>query len=221
MNTQLFRDQDIIEGLQMQARSLGASATGLLPTADLVVEARFANMCAGPTPCPSYGQAPGCPPHAPASDTFKRLLQDFHTVLVFKIDAPVTELMGEGRLPLARTIHRIAATLERSAVSRGIDKAKAMAAGSCKELFCGDEEVCVVLAKKSPLPASGVGPSLHFGSGGGFCRDGSSARLAFWQTFQPRQNDPGACNGSHGRSCPSGLRDITTYSQRPPAKPVA
>jgi len=150
MNTQLFRDQDIIEGLQMQARSLGASATGLLPTAQLVVEARFAIMCAGPTPCPSYGQAPGCPPHAPAPDTFKRLLQDFHTVLVFKIDAPVTELMGEGRLPLARTIHRIAATLERSAVSRGVDKAKAMAAGSCKELFCGDEEVCVVLAKKAP-----------------------------------------------------------------------
>ena len=134
----------------MQARSLGASATGLLPTAQLVVEARFANMCAGPTPCPSYGQSPGCPPHAPAPDTFKRLLQDFHTVLVFKIDAPVSELMGEGRLPLARTIHRIAATLEHSALSRGVDKAKAMAAGSCKELFCGDEEVCVVLAEKIP-----------------------------------------------------------------------
>jgi predicted metal-binding protein len=58
--------------------------------------------------------------------------------------------MGERRLSLARTIHRIAATLERSALSRGINKAKAMAAGSCKELFCDDIETCVVLANSAP-----------------------------------------------------------------------
>ncbi|MGD9950324.1 MAG: DUF2284 domain-containing protein [Desulfobulbus sp.] len=150
MKPQLLPDQDIVAGLQAQARSLGASATGILPAPSLVIEARFALMCANPTPCPSYGLAPGCPPHAPEPEDFKRILQDFHTVLVFKIDAPVTELLGEKRLPLARTVHRIAATLERSAFSRGINKAKGMAAGSCKELFCGEEKVCVVLAKEAP-----------------------------------------------------------------------
>lgn len=150
MNTQCIEDQDLFEGLQAQARSLGASATGVLPAKQLAIEARFARMCAGPPSCPSYGLAPGCPPHAPTPEAFKQLLQSFRTVLVFKIDAPVTELMGERRLPLARTIHRIAATLERSALSHGVDKARAMAAGSCKELFCDDEEVCVVLANKAP-----------------------------------------------------------------------
>ena len=150
MNTQLFGNQEIVTGLQAQARSLGASATGLLPASNLAIEARFAQMCAAPTPCPSYGLAPGCPPHAPAPETFQRLLLDFHTVLVFKIDAPVEDLLGERRLPLARTIHRIAATLERSALSRGITQAKGMAAGSCKELFCGEEETCVVLANTAP-----------------------------------------------------------------------
>nr|WP_320013001.1 DUF2284 domain-containing protein [uncultured Desulfobulbus sp.] len=150
MNTHLLRDKEIIDGLQAQARSLGASATGLLLPGQVIVKARFAQMCAGPPSCPSYGLAPGCPPHAPAPEDFQRLLQSFHTVLVFKIDAPVTDLMGERRLSLARTIHRIAATLERSALSRGINKAKAWAAGSCKELFCGEYEACVVLATSAP-----------------------------------------------------------------------
>lgn len=150
MNTQFFGQREIVEGLQAQARALGASATGLLSATSLSIEARFARMCASPTPCPSYGLAPGCPPHAPTPEAFKRLLQDFHTVLVFKIDAPVEDLMGEKRLPLARSIHRIAATLERSALSRGMHKAKGMAAGSCKELFCNEEKACVVLANKAP-----------------------------------------------------------------------
>ncbi|MDD2466364.1 MAG: DUF2284 domain-containing protein [Desulfobulbus sp.] len=150
MNTPLTWDQDVVEGLQAQARYLGATATGLLPATSLVIEARFAQMCASPTPCPSYGLAPGCPPHAPTPEAFEQQLADFHTVLVFKIDAPVADLLGEKRLPLARTIHRIAATLERAALSRGISKAKGMAAGSCKELFCDEDEVCVVLAQKAP-----------------------------------------------------------------------
>jgi len=147
MNKRFFENQDIIQGLQAQARSLGTSATGFLPASSLVIEARFVQMCAGPPLCPSYGLAPGCPPHAPTPEAFKRLLQNFHTVLVFKIDAPVTDLLGEKRLPLARTIHRIAATLERAALSRGLKEAKGMAAGSCKELFCDEEESCLVLAK--------------------------------------------------------------------------
>jgi predicted metal-binding protein len=139
-------EKELLEGLQAQARSLGSSATGILPVSQLKIEERFAQMCGGPTPCPSYGLAPGCPPNAPSPEAFKRQLQEFHTVLVFKIDVPVTELLGKRRLTVARSIHRIAATLERSAVSRGMTKAKGMAAGSCKELFCGDEDACVVLA---------------------------------------------------------------------------
>ncbi len=161
MKTRHFRDQDILKGLQAQARSLGASATGLLPATNLVIEARFARMCAGPPLCPSYGLAPGCPPNAPTPEAFQRLVQDFHAVLVFKIDAPVTDLLGEKRLSLARTIHRIAATLEHSALSRGIKKAKGMAAGSCKELFCDEEEACVVLAKAAPCRYPGLArPSI-------------------------------------------------------------
>lgn len=150
MQTPLEKYQTIIAALRTQAGSLGASATGIIPATGLVIDARFARMCADPTPCPSYGLAPGCPPHAADPTIFRHRLADFHTVLVFKIDALSADLMGEKRQELARLIHRIAANLERSAVSLGMTKAQGMAAGSCKELFCGEQETCVVLSKGFP-----------------------------------------------------------------------
>lgn len=138
-----------IEALRIQALSLGASACGVIAPADLVIEERFAAMCGAPTPCPSYGLAPGCPPHAPSVQDFRGELARYQQVLVFKIDASMADLLGENRLEIARTIHRIAANLEQMAQQQGL-RAKGMAAGSCKELFCGDEEACMVLAQALP-----------------------------------------------------------------------
>jgi predicted metal-binding protein len=136
--------------LSSLARTLGASATAILPASRLPIDERFARMCGTPTPCPSYGLAPGCPPHAMQPEAFRRLVQDYQWVLVFKIDAPVSDLLGEQRLEIARRIHRIAAALEHAALNRGLKKAKGMAAGSCKELFCDREQRCAVLAASRP-----------------------------------------------------------------------
>lgn len=138
-----------IEALHAQALRLGASACGVIAAADLVIEERFAAMCGAPTPCPSYGLAPGCPPHAPSVQDFRDELASFQQVLVFKIDAPMADLLGEKRLEIARTIHNIAANLEQLAQQQGL-LARGMAAGSCKELFCGEEKACVVLAQGLP-----------------------------------------------------------------------
>ena len=135
-----------IKALQTEALRLGASACGVIAAADLVIEERFAAMCGAPTPCPSYGLAPGCPPHAPSVQAFRKDLAAYRQILVFKIDAPMADLLGEKRLEIARTIHRLAATLEGLAQRSGL-RARGMAAGSCKELFCGAEQACVVLSQ--------------------------------------------------------------------------
>jgi predicted metal-binding protein len=137
-----------MEGLMAQARSLGATATVIIPAATLVVEDRFAALCGAPQRCPGYGLAPGCPPHALHPSVFREQLRAYQHILVFKIDAPVAVLMGPKRLPLARSIHRIAATLEKTARSRGMHHARGLAAGSCKELFCAAEEACALLNKQ-------------------------------------------------------------------------
>lgn len=139
-----------MEDLSTQARSLGATAAVIIPAHALAVEDRFAAMCAAPHRCPSYGLAPGCPPHAMHPSAFRQQIETYQQILVFKIDAPVADLMGEKRVAIARIIHRIAATVEREAHSRGLARARGLAAGSCKEVFCAEEEACVVLNKQQP-----------------------------------------------------------------------
>jgi predicted metal-binding protein len=135
-----------------KALCLGATAAILLPIEALVVEERFAAMCAAPHRCPSYGLAPGCPPHALVPAAFRESLRRFQQLLAFKIDAPTALLMGAGRPALARTIHTIASGVEQEAVRLGLVGTMGLAAGSCKELFCPREEICVVLEHGLPCP---------------------------------------------------------------------
>ena len=143
-------DQTPYDALITLARSLGASAAVVLPTEVLVVEERFAAMCGSPHRCPSYGLAPGCPPHAPSPAAFRAQLKTYRSMLVFKIDAPVAELIGPERLAIAHMIHEIAARVEHAVMDQGLGHAKGMAAGSCKELFCGAEHDCRVLTSDQP-----------------------------------------------------------------------
>ncbi len=154
-------EKENLEGLKAQARFLGATDAAIIPAHSLKVEDRFAEMCAAPTRCASYGLAPGCPPHAIKPAIFREQLAGYRYILVFKIDAPIADLMNERRLTIAREIHRIAATLERAAASRGWAQARGLAAGSCKELFCGAEASCAVLANQLPCLRPDVArPSL-------------------------------------------------------------
>ena len=150
-----------IEGLVARACTLGATGVAVIAAASLVVEDRFAAMCAEPHRCPSYGLAPGCPPHAMRPAEFRRMLRDFRQALVFKIDAPLADLHTEKRKDVARRIHAIAAALEREALGCGFTRAHGIAAGSCKELFCGDQESCRFLDRHQPCPhADQARPSL-------------------------------------------------------------
>ncbi|MBM9536551.1 DUF2284 domain-containing protein [Desulfobulbus alkaliphilus] len=135
-----------------KALSLGATAAILLPVETLVVEERFAALCAAPHRCPSYGLAPGCPPHAMPPSSFREHLRRFQQMLAFKIDAPIALLLGVERPALTRTIHSIAAGVEQEAVRLGLVGTMGLAAGSCKELFCPQEEICVVLERSLPCP---------------------------------------------------------------------
>lgn len=139
-----------INALIERAHALGATAAVIMPAKSLVVEDRFAEMCAAPQRCPSYGLAPGCPPHAIPPSVFREQLQQYRRILVFKIDAPISDLMGPERLGIARRIHRIAAALEQEALRRGLTRASGLAAGSCKELFCAKDADCVVLKYRQP-----------------------------------------------------------------------
>lgn len=127
----------------------GASRAQWLCASTVVVEDRFAAMCRSPR-CPSYGLAPGCPPHVMSPARFRRVLAGYECVLVFTRDVAAAMLAGNCRLEVAKNIHEIAAAVEVAAVSFGFSRAEGIAAGSCKELFCPEDQVCKVLQCDQP-----------------------------------------------------------------------
>ncbi|WP_028579289.1 DUF2284 domain-containing protein [Desulfogranum japonicum] len=142
------------------ALETGASAAKVVSVDHVRVEQRLAGLCREPR-CPSYGLAPGCPPHAMSPSAFDDMLAICVRVLVFKRDIPMKFLYDKRRLEVAKSIHRIAAQVERAAKKIGYTGASGFAAGSCKELFCPNQEACQVLeAGKSCLHPDNARPSL-------------------------------------------------------------
>ena len=88
----------LLGGMLARALHLGASAAAALPARDLVVADHFAALCAAPHRCPSYGLAPGCPPHSQSPAGFRAELADYRWVLVFRIDVPAADLRTGKRL---------------------------------------------------------------------------------------------------------------------------
>lgn len=138
--------RDSLQELIEKAFELGVSDARIIPARAVVVEERFAEMCASPQ-CPGYGQGPGCPPHVMKPAEFRELLSRYEHALVFKIDAPTEVLLGDERHDVARRIHEISATIERFAREMGYGNSRGFAAGSCKMIFCADRESCIVLEK--------------------------------------------------------------------------
>lgn len=123
---------------------LGASDAKLIPAQTIVVEDRFAEMCASPQ-CPGYGLAPSCPPYVIKPSEFRELLSEYENAIVFKIDAPTSVLMSDNRRDIARLIHEMSSGIERLANEWGYTRSKGLAAGSCKMIFCHEQARCAVL----------------------------------------------------------------------------
>ncbi len=161
-------NRDSLRELVQKAFELGVSDARIIPARSIVVEERFAEMCASP-PCPGYGQGPGCPPHVMKPAAFRELLSRYEHVLVFRIDAPTELLLGEERHGVARQVHEISAAIERLAREKRYAHSRGFAAGSCKMIFCADRESCVVLEKgdecrfpdKARASISGIGVNFE------------------------------------------------------------
>ncbi len=123
---------------------LGASDAKIIPASSILVEDRFADMCASPQ-CPGYGLAPSCPPHVMKPSEFRELLEQYEYAVAFKIDAPTAVLMSDERRHTARLIHEMSSGIEQLAKKNGYPNSKGLAAGSCKRIFCHEQARCAVL----------------------------------------------------------------------------
>ena len=142
----MLNNSDSLEKLVQRAFELGMSDAGIIPAQSIVVEDRFAEMCASPR-CPGYGLAPSCPPHTMKPGEFRNLLTRYEKALVFKIDTPTEILLSDDRSRIAKLVHEISADIERLAKENGYTDSRGLAAGSCKIAFCKEYAKCPVLDK--------------------------------------------------------------------------
>ncbi|MBE0481383.1 MAG: DUF2284 domain-containing protein [Dehalococcoidia bacterium] len=133
-----------VETLAGKAVDYGVSDARTVPASSILIEERFAAMCETPR-CPGYGRSANCPPHSMKPAEFRELLKHYEYALVFKIDVPTAVLLTDDRHAVARLVHETASRLERLAVESGYPDSRALAAGSCRRLFCSDYDHCPAL----------------------------------------------------------------------------
>ncbi|MBN1288536.1 MAG: DUF2284 domain-containing protein [Actinobacteria bacterium] len=161
-------NSELIDNLKKEALDAGASDVRLISAETIVIDEDLGNIC-GLSRCPGYGSALSCPPHAMKSGQFKELLSGYETALVLKFDIPMRILNSDERHDFSRHIHKLLTSLEKTAALAGYKNSRGFAGGSCKELYCADDDICEALKEKgkcrhpelSRPSASGLGVNFN------------------------------------------------------------
>lgn len=135
-----------LEPLTALACRLGAGGAAVIPTEAIKVEDHLADLCREPR-CENYGLSSSCPPHVAGPAGFRRMLSDFRTAIVIKLEVPASILLSDERSEVMALLHEIAAEVEQAAVAMGYPRSKAFAGGSCKKIFCAEHPDCRVVGQ--------------------------------------------------------------------------
>jgi predicted metal-binding protein len=140
------------ERYRQLALSLGATDALVIDTATIPVDDRVLLKCRVPL-CSSYGICGNCPPHCPHPDEMRRFLAGFRTAVVFRsaVSSPaITAQEGhkEELKTLRRGLYGLTSALESAAFYDGHYFAAGFASGSCKTLYCRDQECAVVSGER-------------------------------------------------------------------------
>jgi len=141
-----------LDELIKEAKSLGATSSASILSKEIQVNDNLAKLCNGEHTCPNYGLAASCPPHVEGPGQFRAWQAQSEYAITVKIELPTSVMFSDDRKGVMRLLHQIVAAVEQKAIETGFGKSKAFAGGSCKELFCDDQETCCVVAENKPCP---------------------------------------------------------------------
>ena len=150
MKTTLAFDQ--LEKLAQIAISLGATSSRIILSKEIQSKDELAALCNGEYTCPNYGLAAGCPPNVEGPVEFRKWQALSTFSIAVKIELPTSVMFSNERNDVMKLLHQIVAAVERKAVSTGFGNSKGFAGGSCKELFCENQEYCCVLKENKTCP---------------------------------------------------------------------
>jgi predicted metal-binding protein len=136
--------------LTEKALKLGASTCVAMESKVIQVKDDLAALCNGEYTCPNYGLGASCPPNVEGPAEFRKWQAQSQYSIIVKIELPSSIMFSNERKGVMRLLHQIVAGVEQKAIETGFEKSKAFAGGSCKDLFCDDQENCCILSENKP-----------------------------------------------------------------------
>jgi len=136
--------------LIQEAEKLGATSCAIISSKDIQVKENLAALCNGEYKCPNYGISASCPPYVEGPVKFRQWQAQSEYSITVKIELPISVMFSDERKGVMQLLHHVIATVEQKAIEAGFEKSKGFAGGSCKDLFCDDQETCCVMAENKP-----------------------------------------------------------------------
>ena len=147
--------------LAEEAINLGATASTIISSNEVQSKDTLAALCNDEYRCPNFGLAAGCPPYVEGPSQFRKWQTQSKYSITIKIELPLSVLYSDERKEVMQFLHQIVAAVEQKAVEMGFKDSKGFAGGSCKELFCEDQDKCCVLAENKTCPHKAIArPSI-------------------------------------------------------------
>ena len=146
----ILNEKQFLEQLTQEAKKHGATSSACILSKEIQVKDNLAALCNGDYICPNYGLAASCPPHVEGPNEFRKWQVQSTYSITLKIELPTSVMFSDERKDVMKLLHQIVAAVEQKAIEVGFGKAKGFAGGSCKELFCTDQEKCCVVADNKP-----------------------------------------------------------------------
>jgi predicted metal-binding protein len=147
-NTLISKQQ--LEQLTKEAKKLGATSSAIISTKEIQIKDDLAALCNGEYICPNYGLAASCPPYVGGPAEFRKWQAQSKYSITVKIELPTTVKFSDERNGVMQLLHHIVSAVEQKAIEMGCKNSKGFAGGSCKKLFCDDQEMCCVVAENKP-----------------------------------------------------------------------
>jgi len=146
MENILISEQQL-EQLTQEAKRLGATSAAIISSKEIQVKDDLAALCNGEYPCPKYGLAASCPPWVGGPAEFRKRQAQSKYAITVKIELPTSVMFSDERNGVMQLLHQIVSAIEQKAIEMGCKNSKGFAGGSCKKLFCDDQETCCVVSE--------------------------------------------------------------------------
>lgn len=186
----MIRKISIQDSLIEYCKKLGVNDVRIIPSTTISVEEQFAEICKNDR-CPGYGSAPSCPPFVMNSKKFKEIITTYHSALIFKFEIPTNILFGNERNEVLHLLHETASAVKYFSLNNGYIDAMAIAAGSCKQIFCEKHKACPVITNSGECRYPGMACPSMSGLGVNFNK---ISKLFGWDKETTKENEEPTSN---------------------------